>query len=227
MEKLSPLAFCPVLDEMYRTGIAVGRSGASTSLLGGLSTINNLLAIRHFMRHVVPIRTLEIGLACGGSALVFAALHRELGSAPKRQHIAIDAFQKDFDDIGLLNLQRAGLSDYVQVLQEVSALALPAILKSGETFDIIYLDGSHNYDDVFCDFYYASRIISCNGYIMFDDSSDRNVRRVIRYVVSDLQRTFRRVPMSEYRARKGLSRIKDSVAELLEKNQMTIFQKLP
>jgi predicted O-methyltransferase YrrM len=226
METLSCLEFCPVLEEMYRTRRAVGRSGVPTNLLGGLSTINNLLAIRHFMQLAKPTRTLEIGLACGGSALVFASAYRDFGYVPQAQHVAIDAFQKDYDDVGIVNLERAGLAAYVQVLRDLSCLALPTILSSGATFGIIYVDGSHEFDDVFCDFYYSSRIVSIGGYVMLDDSSDRNVRRVIRFVESDLRRTFTRLPMKSYRRRGGLSRIRDSVIELLGRNQLTVFQRM-
>jgi cephalosporin hydroxylase len=226
MDDIASLQFCPVLEKMYRTRIAVGRSGHATQHIGGLSTVNNLLAIRHLMQEMRPDRTLEIGLACGGSALLFASMHREHDMPPGKQHTAIDAYQEAFDDVGILNLERADLSGYVHLVRERSSLALPKLMESGATFGIIYIDGSHQYEDVFCDFYYASRLLKHGGYIMFDDSTDKQVRRVIRYIDSDLSHAFERVSMKRYRRRQGLSRMRDHVVELLGKNQLTVFQRI-
>ena len=60
-----------------------------------------------------PPRTMEIGMACGGSTLTFAATHRDLKHSSSRQHVAIDGFQLAGNDhVGRLSLEAAGLSDY-------------------------------------------------------------------------------------------------------------------
>ena len=40
-----------------------------------------------------PARTMEIGLAAGGSCLVLTQAQKDLGAPPKQQHIAIDPYQ--------------------------------------------------------------------------------------------------------------------------------------
>lgn len=45
------------------------------------------------------------------------------------------------------------------------------ILKSMEKFDIIYIDGGHDYDTVVSDIQMVKEIIKINGYIVTDDSS--------------------------------------------------------
>jgi hypothetical protein len=42
-----------------------------------------------------PARTLEVGLAYGGSALAIAATHQELGHAGTGPHTVFDPFQAD------------------------------------------------------------------------------------------------------------------------------------
>jgi hypothetical protein len=64
------LVFCPVLAELYRTGVAIDAAGVKRAA-SGLSTPNNLLVIRALMMAMRPERTIEIGLAAGGSALAF------------------------------------------------------------------------------------------------------------------------------------------------------------
>ena len=219
------LSLCPVLQEMYRTGRSSGKNGVEVVCSGGLSTLNNLATIRHFMFQARPQRTLEVGLAFGGSALMFAACHRVLGSPPSGQHIAIDAYQQAWDDPGLANLERAGLAGYVDFRREVSALALALAVKKKETYGIIYIDGSHEYEDVFVDFYYARRLIEVGGYVMFDDSADEQIQRVIRHAEADGKKSFRRIAMSRYRQGSIWHRVRWTAAEALRRNQLTVFQR--
>jgi len=95
------LDFCPTLKDMYDTRKVIGRTGKIFPLTSGLSTENNLIIIRKLMFELKPENTMEIGLACGGSALTFAVTHRDLEHEPMRQHVAIDAYQSNgFDDVG-------------------------------------------------------------------------------------------------------------------------------
>src|SRR5215475_2163326 len=119
------LAFCPILDDLYRTGTAIDATGEQRSVTG-LSTRNNLLIIRSLMMALKPSRTIETGLAAGGSALTFAASHRDLGYPPAHQHVAIDPYQRAFHHLGKTLISRAGLEQFTEVIEEPSCLALPA-----------------------------------------------------------------------------------------------------
>src|SRR6186713_1068728 len=95
-------SFCPVLDELIRTQRSVGQSGRVFEQLGALSTINNLQVLRAMMLERRPVRTLEVGLGFGGSALTIAATHRELGHPAAHQHTILDPFQAtDWDNTAL------------------------------------------------------------------------------------------------------------------------------
>lgn len=220
------LSFCPTLADLYRTRRMVGVSGKPFTLTGGLSTVNNLLAIRHFMAALRPARTLEVGLGCGGSALAFLASHREAGSLPAHQHVAIDKFQAEFDDAGVEIIRKAGLAEYFEVVRELSSVGLGRMLAAGDRFGLIYIDGSHEFDDVFVDFYFVRRLVDVGGVVLFDDSSDRNVRRVIRYVEGDLAKAFQRIPLSAYRPLTGLAKARMRLAEAMGKTQLVAFRRL-
>ena len=45
-----------------------------------------------------------------------------------------------------------------------------AWLDKGERFDMIYIDGSHEFDEVFVDAYYSYRLLSPGGIMLLDDS---------------------------------------------------------
>jgi hypothetical protein len=221
------LSFCPVLDELYKTRETVGRSGKPFTLTSGLSTLNNLSVLRRLFLEFKPCRTLEIGMACGGSALTFASSHRDLGRAPSRQHVAIDGFQrKGYDDVGRLQLEKAGLAEYVDVREDLSCYELARIAQSGQQFGMVYIDGSHRFDDVFVDFYFVRILVEVGGYILFDDSADPDVRKVIRYIQCNLGCVFEQIPVHRYRPEGAWNTFKLRVGEKLHRTQLTIFRKL-
>src|SRR5262249_39375180 len=86
----SAIDFCPTLSELLSSRKAVGRTGRVYEDVCALSTTNNLLTIRSLMNEIRPLRTLEIGLSFGGSALVFCSSHKSLGRRPGAQHTALD-----------------------------------------------------------------------------------------------------------------------------------------
>lgn len=175
------LDFCPTLDNLYRDGGAADETGVYRPA-HGLSTRNNALLIRALMTELRPKHTLEVGLAAGGSALAFAASHRELSPDERRQHVAIDPYQRVWHHLGKVLITRAGLSEFVEVMEEPSCLALPAKMRSGEKFQLIYIDGSHAYHEALLDFYYARHLLDIGGVVVLDDCAKPDVRAAIRTI---------------------------------------------
>jgi hypothetical protein len=170
---------------------------------------------------------LEIGLACGGSALTFASTLRDLGQLPARQHIAIDAWQRSaFDDVGRIQLENAGLDGYVDVRESLSGFELARLAEGEERFGLIYIDGSHRFEDVFVDFYFARSILEPGGYLLFDDSSDYEVAKVIRFIRRNLCGYFQQISVRHYRDGDLAARARLWLGEKLHKTQLTIFRKL-
>lgn len=205
------LAFCPTLDELVRTRRAVGRTGRVYDGLPALSTTNNLRTIQRLMAELKPAKTLEIGLSFGGSALAFCAAH-EVGG----QHTAIDPFQTThWDSCGLMAIERAGFGVRFTFLDGYSSIELPRLLQSDERFGLIYVDGSHLFEDVFIDAYYGARLLTDGGVILFDDSTDQHVAKVIRFLRSN-------TPLVELNCRNDL---RYHIAKMFGKTQLTAFQR--
>lgn len=221
-----PFDSCLQLRELYQTREVIGRSGRRFDGLGGLSTINNLKVLRKLMLEVKPTKTLEIGLACGGSALAIAATHRDLGLVPRKQHVAIDGFQEQYDYVGLLQLEKAGLANYVDFRGALSCYELARLADSGETFGLVYIDGSHQFEDVFCDFYFVQRLTVVGSIILFDDSFDPDVTKVVRFIQRNLADFYEHIPVSQYRDFSVVSRLAYTLAERLNKTQLTVFRKI-
>lgn len=142
------------------------------------------------------IRILEIGSWVGFSALTWAEAAQEF-LISKNPNITVEIFcldpwelsdakeyQGDQSD-GTLSIMKATakadlayklfchnvsfVPNRVKVIpiRSYSSHALP-ILKEN-SFDIVYIDGSHYYDDVVFDINYAKKLVKPNGYISGDD----------------------------------------------------------
>lgn len=226
MSTLDALGFCPELCRALEARTATGRSGKVFDGLTALSSVNNLVVLRKLFLELKPRRTMEIGLCFGGSCLVFTAGHRELGRAPEQQHIALDPFQSEaWDDCGLLAVERAGLAGYLDFRPRFSHSELPRLLDQKASFDLVYVDGSHLFEDVFIDLFYVSRLLAPDGVMVFDDSPDPHVQKVLRFLRANLGASFQELDLGRFRTDGGRS-VKYRVAKRLRRNQMTAFQRV-
>ena len=220
----SSLDFCPLLSGLYDGHRIVGRTGKVFDNAGALSTVNNLLQIRKLMIEQKPRRTLEIGMAFGGSALTFAVSHRDLGHLPAQQHTAIDPAQSAYwDDAGRQHLERAHLDGYVRVIEKYSATALPELIGEQQRFELIYVDGSHQFEDVLMDFVFCHELLTIGGMILFDDSTDSQVAKVLRFIDANYNEIYERQLLLRGSRQEQMKR---RLACLLRKNQLTAYRKL-
>lgn len=220
------LEFCPVLVDMVRNRNAVGRSGKRFEEIGALSTQRNLWMLRSLQMELHPKRTLEIGLGFGGSCLVFTSTHRDLRGGAKKQHLALDPFQtSDWDDVGLITVERAGLTGFLDFRPRFSCQELPQLVEQKEKFDLVYVDGSHLFEDVFVDLYFVSRLLSDGGVVAFDDSTLPSVRKVLQFVRKNFRASFAELDLSSHRLDQGKP-LKYRLARLLGKVQMTAFRRI-
>lgn len=138
-----------------------------------------------------PRITLEVGCAYGISSLFICEALREVGGT---KHIIIDPCQKlpqgnvqfGWEGIGLANLKRAGYSDLVEFHGVPSFQSLPALYAKGEKVDFAFIDGQHTFDYVLVDFFLVDKILKVGGIVVFDDMGYPSIRKVARYVLTNL-----------------------------------------
>jgi len=225
MDIAEAFRFSPVLREMMETGLTIGADGSTIQVLGG-STPNNLVVLRSLHMRTGAAATLEIGLAYGASALVFAETHHDLGHEPAGQHVAIDPFQNEhLMGAGLFAAERAGMRSYLTHREGFSDTELPALVAQGARFGIIYIDGSHLFEDVFLDAHYCAQLLEIGGVMLFDDSTDQHVVKVLRFLRSNMAGTLEPFDLSPYRADRGSS-LKYRVGKALGRTQLTAFRKI-
>ena len=130
-------------------------------------------------------RTLETGMAYGISTVAIASAH-------DGRHVAVDPNQRtSFHGIGLLNAERAGVGDRVELVEEPSEQALPRLAADGLELDLVLIDGLHLFDHTLIDFFYADRMLRDGGVVLFHDTWMPAVRGAASYVLAN--RAYERI----------------------------------
>jgi predicted O-methyltransferase YrrM len=137
-------------------------------------------------------RILEVGMAYGTSALYMAqALANNNLQGSKLT--SIDPFQStQWSSIGILNIERAGLSKFHHLVEESSHIAMPRLLAEIESnqsakFDMIFIDGMHLFDYTLVDIFYAFKMLRIGGVIVVDDIRHAGVKKAISYITLNYQ----------------------------------------
>lgn len=148
--------------------------------------------LQQVIRELRPSSSLEVGCAYGISSLYICEALKEVGA---RQHIIIDPYQlgsghegpdAGYEGIGLLNLRRAGLSDFVKFYGELSYRCLPRLESEGVKLDFAFIDGMHTFDYVLNDFFYVDKMLRPGGVVVLDDLTYPSIRKVVRFILTNL-----------------------------------------
>jgi predicted O-methyltransferase YrrM len=181
----------PVLQEIYATNLTTTPDGGMASIAGESIGLNEAEFLTQIITELKPIVTLECGLAFGMSAMVICDALQKIASS---RHIVMDPFQnrQPWVGIGLHNLRQAGFEQMVEFYEASSYTILPQLHRMGGKIDFAFIDGAHQFDFVLVDFFYVDKMLPQGGIVVFDDADWPSIRRVIRYIVTNL-------PYSVYR----------------------------
>lgn len=125
-----------------------------------------------------PRVALEIGCAMGSSTLAICSALSQLGDG---HLISIDPFQSTrWSDQGVQAVERAGLGEHHELIEDFDYHALPALLARGERVGVAYIDGMHTFDYTFLDAFYVDKLLDTGGVVGFNDCGWRAVHRALR-----------------------------------------------
>ena len=177
-----PPPFRTALLSMYDGEPQLGSDGERHSL-DGITAISpgQGMWLYNLCREAKPRTTIEIGMAYGYSTMYFLAAIRENGLG---HHTAIDPFQKceKWHGIGWRHVQSLGMNDGFRFVEEKSVSALVHLADQAETFEVIFVDGNHRFDDVFVDFTLSAELCPMGGYIILDDMWMPSIRRAAEFI---------------------------------------------
>jgi len=129
-------------------------------------------------------KIMEIGCATGLSGMIFA--YYLSNTNKKNDLVSIDPFQKEqWDNTGHLNIinliKKYGAEDRIKhiVIPKLSHPALDDMIKEKKRFDLIFIDGGHDYETVKGDYERSDKILNKGGIIIFDDVLHKEVKKFI------------------------------------------------
>jgi len=129
-----------------------------------------------------PKDVLEIGMANGISSAYIAQAHNRY-HGEGGSHVIIDPFQStDWQNAGRALLSRLKLDHNIDVIEDLSIVAVPVLERQGRQFDFVFIDGNHCLDYTLADVLTADRVLRVGGLIVLDDSTDFGVKMAVPYL---------------------------------------------
>jgi predicted O-methyltransferase YrrM len=140
-------------------------------------------ALYQIVRTLRPSLVVEVGMAFGISSLAITTALAEINEGGRL--ISIDPFQmSDYKGLGVLNIKRAALASFHELITKPDYLALPELVEQPIQFDLAYIDGMHTFDYTLLDFFYIDKLLKVGGIVGFNDCALPAVRRVLGFVLS-------------------------------------------
>jgi predicted O-methyltransferase YrrM len=131
-------------------------------------------------REIKPKEILEIGTCYGFSSLFFLAAITKNGLG---RVTSIDPYEEAmWHGIALASVQASGAASQFQHLAERSDRASTDLARQKASFQVIFIDGSHRFDEALTDFYLFAPLCAEDGYVIFDDLWMPSIQSVISFV---------------------------------------------
>ena len=182
--------FQKTLYSMYGHEPQTGSDGQKHGLTNAGVPAEDGVWIYNLCLRTKPKQTLEIGFAEGYSALFFLAAADRAGIS---QHVAIDPFEeRDWHGIGLRRVEETGMTEKFKFIPEMSVFALTQLAREQQKYGVIFIDGSHRFDDVMLDFTMSDMICADGGYILMHDAWLDSVGKVTSFVETN-RKDYRRI----------------------------------
>jgi hypothetical protein len=100
---------------------------------------------------------------------------------------------------------------------------LAQLLSEKRTFDLIYIDGSHSFEDVFVDAYFSAMLLSGGGVVAFDDSSDPHIKKVLAFIRRNQRHCLQEIDITPFRRDRSL---KYTIGRIIGRVNMTAFKRV-
>ena len=170
----------PLLEEIYELGTVRDAGENPRSAFPATLPREDGLLLSRVATETDAKSVLEVGMAFGVSTLFLF----DSPGADERRVTSIDPFQPSwFDNIGVLNVARAGFAERHECFEAPSHSAMPRLLDAGQQYDLIFLDGNHRFEHTLVDFHFAFRLAPVGGHILFHDVWLPSVRKVLTYIL--------------------------------------------
>lgn len=165
-------------EEVLARGWVSDLQGARKTISGPVSVAEARL-LAGLIIETNARRCLETGVALGVSTLAITQAVSQIGG----RHVGVDPFQtSQHGGAALGALAEFGLQDFFSLREGPSHSELPKLFNAGESFDLIFIDGAHQFNFKFIDFYYADLLLELGGCLVFHDLLLPSTKKVFEYI---------------------------------------------
>jgi predicted O-methyltransferase YrrM len=180
------LAALREIRKAYVTGTVPDAAGKPINIRPGAVNLEQGHLLFYLTRKLRPRITVETGFGFGMSASFILAAHKLNGSGA--MHVSIDPhFRYWTEAVGLHTLERLGLADSFQLIEDASGRVLPrlSLPKPLKTLRLSFIDGNHLFDFALVDFFYLDRLTEPNGLIVIDDVVSPALRALLNFIAAN------------------------------------------
>jgi predicted O-methyltransferase YrrM len=180
-----------LLDDFYSSNVKLAARGTTVTIVREYS-VTRVAAeyLYKTVRALKPHRTVEVGLAWGGSSTAICAALRDNENGARATildpHQDLPGGPHTYHGVGLQSLDRYGLRNLVDFRQERSDWALAHLAHDGHRIQFAFIDGDHRMDPTFVDFYFIDRMLDVGGVVVFDDFQFPAVQSVVAHAMAHL-----------------------------------------
>jgi predicted O-methyltransferase YrrM len=168
-----------VLTEIFRTKTVQDQNGVPRPLHSNTEYEQGLF-LQGIIEEIKPQNTIEIGLAYGVSSLFILEAIKDVNNS---KHVIIEPYPDEYwDNIGLINIEKAGFTDRVEFYNDFSYNILPKLYLEGRKFQFAYIDTTKLFDIVHTDVFYILKMLDIGGVFVLDDVSFPSLRKLSRYI---------------------------------------------
>ncbi|MEP6596324.1 MAG: class I SAM-dependent methyltransferase [Ginsengibacter sp.] len=138
--------------------------------------------LQEILKNIKPKATLEIGLAYGISSLFILEILKDLENE-NGSHIIFDPFPDVYwNNIGLLNIRKAGYENLVDFRKLFSDEGLIELINEKKKIQFAYIDSTKVFDILLVDFYLINKIMDIGGVIIFDDCGFPGIKKLVKLI---------------------------------------------
>ncbi|OGS08368.1 MAG: hypothetical protein A2270_02780 [Elusimicrobia bacterium RIFOXYA12_FULL_51_18] len=122
----------------------------------------------------------ETGTNLGYSTIAMAQALKDMNAGGCLHTVDLDG---NNIEAAKLNVEKAGLSEYVKFHKSDAILFLKEFVKENEYMDFVFIDDKHEYSQVKKEFHIIyPRVLACAGKVYFDNTSRGGVCHALRFI---------------------------------------------
>jgi len=170
--------------DYYSHRVKKGSHGIEMDVLGGAALKpSEAIQLNLLVKGFRPEACLEVGTGLGASAVAISSALRDSGSG---RLWTLDPFQDACGEIGVTEIKRLGMSDYVEFCPVLAENFLQRALADHQGFDLFFQDGAHSVGPKMTHTFLGAQALRPGGLFVFHDAFKPCTAACVSFLVKEL-----------------------------------------